>query len=196
MALSDNIRCRRTELKLSQEAVAERLGVSRQAVSKWETGQSEPSAEKLMGLAALFEISLAELIDPQGVRQVQNEAERRVHHTKMRVGRSAGYILLYIGYSGFSGFFSQNTGLAAYYWLVIALVGIGLLLFTSLELFKKRSLQKGQCLLGALLLFAILWLPRIFPFEAAGLPFFVGSVSTALLIAALDILYWRKVWKI
>ena len=97
MALSDNIRCRRTELKLSQEAVAERLGVSRQAVSKWETGQSEPSAEKLMELATLFEISLAELIDPQGVKQVQNEAEKRVHHTKMRVGRSAGYILLYIG---------------------------------------------------------------------------------------------------
>lgn len=40
MSLGDNIRKRRKERKLSQECVAEQLGVSRQAVSKWETGVS------------------------------------------------------------------------------------------------------------------------------------------------------------
>ena len=40
MALHENIRARRTQLKLSQEYVAEKLGVSRQAVSKWENGVS------------------------------------------------------------------------------------------------------------------------------------------------------------
>ena len=44
MSLGENIRKKREELKLSQEYVAEKLGVSRQAVSKWETGQSEPTA--------------------------------------------------------------------------------------------------------------------------------------------------------
>ena len=40
MALGENIRRRREELRLSQGYVAEQLGVSRQAVSKWETGVS------------------------------------------------------------------------------------------------------------------------------------------------------------
>ena len=39
MALHENIRARRTQLKLSQEYVAEKLGVSRQAVAKWEAGK-------------------------------------------------------------------------------------------------------------------------------------------------------------
>lgn len=51
MTLGENIRKRREELKLSQEDVAERLGVSRQAVSKWEKGQSKPTANNLIQLA-------------------------------------------------------------------------------------------------------------------------------------------------
>ena len=64
MALGENIKKRRKELKLSQEYVAEQLGVSRQAVSKWETGQSEPTASNLIQLADLFEIRLSELVNP------------------------------------------------------------------------------------------------------------------------------------
>lgn len=62
MTLGERIRSRREKLKLSQEYVAEQVGVSRQAVSKWETGQSEPAADNLVRLAQVFEISLAELV--------------------------------------------------------------------------------------------------------------------------------------
>ena len=40
MALSENIKARRTQLKMSQEYVADQLGISRQAVAKWEAGVS------------------------------------------------------------------------------------------------------------------------------------------------------------
>ena len=66
MALGENIRKRREELRLSQGYVAEQLGVSRQAVSKWETGQSEPTAGNLVQLAEVFGISLSELESPSG----------------------------------------------------------------------------------------------------------------------------------
>ncbi|MBE6038112.1 MAG: helix-turn-helix transcriptional regulator [Anaerofustis stercorihominis] len=65
MSLGDNIRNKRQELKLSQEYVADMLGVSRQAVSKWETGQSEPTASNLIALADIFQTSLSELVDSQ-----------------------------------------------------------------------------------------------------------------------------------
>lgn len=65
MNLGENIKDRREYLKLSQEYVAEQIGVSRQAVSKWETGQSEPTANNLTRLAEVLEISLSELVNPQ-----------------------------------------------------------------------------------------------------------------------------------
>ena len=77
MDLSENIKKRREELKLSQEYVADQLGVSRQAVSKWETGQSEPTAGNLVQLAEVLEISLTELVTPQ-----KNAVERPVEEKK------------------------------------------------------------------------------------------------------------------
>jgi len=52
----------RTRCKMTQEFVAETLGVSRQAVSKWETGDSDPSTSNLIALAKLFGISTEELL--------------------------------------------------------------------------------------------------------------------------------------
>ena len=62
MTLGDKIKEQRTAHGLSQETLAETMGVSRQAVTKWETDQSAPSSEKLIALAKLFHISLDELI--------------------------------------------------------------------------------------------------------------------------------------
>lgn len=61
-SLGETIRIHRLERNMTQEFVAERLGVSRQAVSKWESGASEPSTSNLLALAKLFEISPEELL--------------------------------------------------------------------------------------------------------------------------------------
>ncbi|MNI49530.1 HTH-type transcriptional regulator Xre [compost metagenome] len=47
---------------MTQEFVAEAIGVSRQAVSKWENGTSDPSTSNLITLAKLFKISAEELL--------------------------------------------------------------------------------------------------------------------------------------
>lgn len=61
-SLSQVLRENRTRCKMTQEFVAETLGVSRQAVSKWENGTSDPSTSNLMALAKLYGISAEELI--------------------------------------------------------------------------------------------------------------------------------------
>lgn len=61
-SLGETIRARRTACKMTQEFVAEAVGVSRQAVSKWEAGASEPSTSNLLALAKLFGISAEELL--------------------------------------------------------------------------------------------------------------------------------------
>ena len=57
----------RTRCKMTQEFVAESLGVSRQAVSKWENGTSDPSTSNLIALAKLYGISAEELLREIGV---------------------------------------------------------------------------------------------------------------------------------
>lgn len=61
MSLGENIRQFRQAAHLSQEKVAELVGVSRQAVTKWEKDQSEPSCDNLMRLAEVLGVTPAQL---------------------------------------------------------------------------------------------------------------------------------------
>lgn len=58
MEFQDKLRLLRKEKGMSQEALAGELNVSRQAVSKWETGEGYPETEKLIMISDLFEVSL------------------------------------------------------------------------------------------------------------------------------------------
>ena len=61
-SLGEALKAHRTECKMTQEFVAQHLGVSRQAVSKWENGTSDPSTSNLLALAKLYGISAEELL--------------------------------------------------------------------------------------------------------------------------------------
>ncbi len=61
-SLGEVIRENRTRCNMTQEFVAEQLGVSRQAVSKWENGTSEPTTSNLLALANLFDVPAEELL--------------------------------------------------------------------------------------------------------------------------------------
>lgn len=60
--LGEVLKSYRTNCKMTQEFVAESLGVSRQAVSKWENGTSDPSTSNLLALAKLYGVSAEELL--------------------------------------------------------------------------------------------------------------------------------------
>ena len=61
-SLSEMLKENRTRCKMTQEFVAESIGVSRQAVSKWENGTSEPNTSNLVALAKLYGISAEDLL--------------------------------------------------------------------------------------------------------------------------------------
>ena len=60
--ITKNLRKLRQGKRLTQEYVAERLGVSTKAVSRWEKGDQTPDIEKLIAISDMFEISLDELV--------------------------------------------------------------------------------------------------------------------------------------
>ena len=62
MTLAEKILSLRTERGMSQDDLAEKLEVSRQSVSKWETAQSTPDLDKIIKLADLFGVSVDQLV--------------------------------------------------------------------------------------------------------------------------------------
>lgn len=66
MNLADRIQQLRKRKGISQEELADRIGVSRQAVSKWENGTSDPSTSNLLAIARLYGVSAEELLRSAG----------------------------------------------------------------------------------------------------------------------------------
>jgi len=89
MKLSDNIKFIRKENNLSQEQLAEQLGVSRQAVSKWESGQSYPEMDKVLLICKLYNYNIDELM---------NENVKEVSETKQSKNNINKYIEDFLGY--------------------------------------------------------------------------------------------------
>ena len=103
MNFAENLMALRRGRGWSQEELGERLGVTRQTVSKWELGQTTPELEKLVELAGLFDLSLDELVGngegtggaaQQGRREASQEPPRGVWHVCTRCVPCYEYISL------------------------------------------------------------------------------------------------------
>lgn len=78
MTLGEKIFRLRTEQGFSQETFGEKLGVSRQSVSKWETDQSVPELDKIVAISELFGVSTDYLL--KDVEETYSTAEAKTSH--------------------------------------------------------------------------------------------------------------------
>ena len=69
MALGEKLTQARKAAGLTQADVAAKLNVSRQAVSRWESGQSKPSTERLLALGELYGVSIDQLLNTGNVEK-------------------------------------------------------------------------------------------------------------------------------
>ena len=90
--LGERIRAARQAAGLSQEKLAERLGLTRQAVTKWETGQSAPSTENLLHLAEVLGVPVTALLDVSAPEQ-QMQADKIYALQKAQTHQGAAEIL-------------------------------------------------------------------------------------------------------
>lgn len=90
MNLGNSLFHARKKCGLSQEEVAEKLGVSRQTISKWETDETLPDIRQSKQLALLYRLSLDELIDfdldmqeiQQAIQRSDEKREEKIDWTK------------------------------------------------------------------------------------------------------------------
>lgn len=102
--MPDRIKQARTKKGYNQEYVAQMLGVSRQAVSKWETGQTQPDTKNLIALAKLLDTNIDHLANGA-------ESTPHFHLSKSAYLRRGSIILfafslLFAGIGFFSGLYS------------------------------------------------------------------------------------------
>ena len=94
MALPDKLYELRRKSGLSQEQLSEQLNVSRQAISKWESGQSVPETEKLLAISSFFDVSLDCLMkgDTDPIEVPPTKREEHIAKDGHRKKRTVGMI--------------------------------------------------------------------------------------------------------
>lgn len=73
MTFSEKLKSIRKKAGMSQEKLAEKIGVSRQAITKWETDAGIPDIDNMMALSSLFNISLDELLSNEKTEKKQTD---------------------------------------------------------------------------------------------------------------------------
>lgn len=116
--LNENLKRYRQEKSLTQEAVAEKLHVVRQTVSRWEKGVSVPDAETLARIAELYQVDMSQLLETSAsnsnlkkeeiereLEKISQELEIQKRYTKIlwRVVLVIGIIITIIGLVGVVG---------------------------------------------------------------------------------------------
>lgn len=94
MLLYEKLARLREQNNMSQFEVAEALDVSRQAVSRWETGRAKPSTEKLIALSRLYGVPLDELVGGEPARAENVEAPAPPRRASPRRWIAAGALAL------------------------------------------------------------------------------------------------------
>lgn len=99
MALSEKLYTLRKKSGLSQEQLAEQLNVSRQAISKWESGTSSPESDKLIAISDYFNVSLDYLMktDNEQPKDTSQAAQRETSPVAEHSQRSVGFIICICG---------------------------------------------------------------------------------------------------
>lgn len=162
MLLGEKLRKLRIARKLSQEQLADELRVSRQAISKWELGESIPDTENLISLSKFYGVSLDYLLLDE--LNVSNELEikRQPHSSVFVLGISGliiGLIVSFIFWITYQSMLMVSLG------LIIQIVSVTLVLVKQSELPTK---------LQRLFLMISIW--TTLPFIC----FYVGSLTMKL----------------
>lgn len=161
MELNEKLKNLRKKNHLSQEKIAELVGVSRQSVSKWEIGLSKPDTNNLIHLVDIYHISLDELI---GV----TEPAEQLHSQNVKPYIPKFVLLSYIvSFAAIIGYFCppiSNLPPPYILWICLGLIGGIMLVVKNRKLIVKANYQritKMDTAILALLIVSGLLLPNI-----------------------------------
>lgn len=143
MAIGNRLYNLRKEKNISQEELANALDVSRQTISKWETGESTPDFNKICPLCEYFGITTDELISGK-----QNIIEAKKEDKKAKFARNLAvsiglYILSLVAIILFSAAFDQPIIGVCLFFTIIA-VATGLIIYSGIVYGKDKEEEEKE----------------------------------------------------
>ena len=78
---SKNLKHIRKDNNLSQEQLAEQLGVSRQSISKWESNQAYPEMDKILEICKIFNLNIDDLLT-KNIKEIKQEKQSKINISK------------------------------------------------------------------------------------------------------------------
>lgn len=140
MNIADRIQCLRKNKGLSQEELADKVGVSRQAVSKWESEQSTPDIEKIIIMSELFEVTTDYIL--KGIEPVSMTNKKTMYSLYL------GFALIFATIAGIWSFTANRFRIDECFFIVIAGAAIGcaiaLVIQVIFNLFRKHRLTRAH----------------------------------------------------
>lgn len=134
MNIADRIQCLRKNKGLSQEELADKVGVSRQAVSKWESEQSTPDIEKIIIMSELFEVTTDYIL--KGIEPVSMTNKKTMYSLYL------GFALIFATIAGIWSFTANRFRIDECFFVVMAgaAIGCAIALVTQVifNLFRKE----------------------------------------------------------
>lgn len=123
MRFNENLKYLRKQANLTQEQLAEELNVSRQAITKWESGQSMPDIENLIELSYIFSITIDSLVG-----DIESKSSLRINQIGWFIAPFIiVYIFITIGISNFVKYISNNEDLV--FPIIVIMIILGTILF-------------------------------------------------------------------
>ena len=146
MNLGENLFNLRKEKGLSQEEVAEKLNVTRQTVSKWETNQSTPDFDKIIPICELYGITTEELLQGKRFEKSFNEMSTNDIKRKRAAGIGIGVLIYFISIVWIMisiPVFRINPVLASAIFLLICGVATFVMIYTCI-VYKNEKKEEQQ----------------------------------------------------
>lgn len=135
MNIAERIQYLRKQKGYSQEELADQMGVSRQAVSKWESGQSMPDLEKIIVMSNLFEVTTDYIL--KGIDPVSTTNKKTINTLYL------GFVLIFATIAGIWSLTANRFRYDECFFIVLAggVVGLGIALIFQVvsSLFRNTS---------------------------------------------------------
>lgn len=135
MNISDRIQYLRKQKGFSQEELADKVGVSRQAVSKWESEQSTPDLDKIITMSELFGVTTDYLL--KGIEPVSTTNKKTIYSLYL------GFAITFATIAGIWSFAANRFRFSEIFLIILAGavvgIGIGLIFQIISNLFRKKA---------------------------------------------------------
>ena len=155
MDLGENLYNLRKKKNLSQEEVAEKLNVTRQTISKWETGESKPDFDKIVPICNLFEITTEELLSGKQAEKKENiketisntnNKEKQEITRKRAILLSTGIFLYFLSVVSIIVFeeIGLNSIIGVSSFLIICGIATSLIIYQAMVYSKEEKLKEKE----------------------------------------------------